>query len=344
MEAVAHVLDDPQATRRAGAYALEAGVGRTLKAALRAFGSPELAYTNVARSNQKFSRNSRMEVLMVGNGYATLSHRQVVDVRNTKVDCLYNQGLLGVLPELFGLAPARVTHTQCALDGADACVYDVRWERRSRMARWSPTVTVAGATAPAARRSRHPCCRWLRAARGWRWPARRRGPARRAAAQPPPTDLEAELDTGCDRPNRCAGRCASWPGELDLDSADDLDRRRRAQGRGRRRARWCWRRTARWWCSAPAASAPRPSGRWRTGSRAGRRAARGAGDRTTWTHRRRWRRCWRAAAVDLAVLARRWPAWPARAGCWCCSRAPATPSCPRTWTGSRPTPPRRAWP
>ncbi len=154
MEAVTHVLEDPQATRRAGAYALETGVGSTLKAALRAFGSPELAYTNVARSNQKFSRNSRMEVLMVGNGYATLSHHQVVDVRNTKVDCLYNQGLLGVLPELFGLPPARVTHTQCALDGADSCIYDVRWEQRSRMVRWSPTVT-AGRRAGRRRRRSH---------------------------------------------------------------------------------------------------------------------------------------------------------------------------------------------
>ncbi len=144
MQAMTHVLDDPDATRRAGAYALETGVGATLKAALRAFGSPELAYSNVARSNERFSRNSRMEVLMVGNGYATLSYRQVVDVRHTRVDCLYNQGLLGVLPELFGLPPARVSHTQCALDGADACLYDIRWERRGLLERWSPTATAAG--------------------------------------------------------------------------------------------------------------------------------------------------------------------------------------------------------
>ena len=149
MQAMTHVLDDPEATRRAGAYALETGVGTTLKAALRAFGSPQLAYANVARSNERFSRNSRMEVLMVGNGYATLSYRQVVDVRDTRVDCLYNQGLLGVLPKLFGLPPARVTHTQCALDGADACVYDVHWERRGHLARWSPTATAAGALAGA---------------------------------------------------------------------------------------------------------------------------------------------------------------------------------------------------
>ena len=262
MEAVTHVLEDPQATRRAGAYALETGVGSTLKAALRAFGSPELAYTNVARSNHKFSRNSRMDVLMVGNGYATLSHHQVVDVRNTKVDCLYNQGLLGVLPELFGLPPARVTHTQCALDGADSCIYDVRWEQRSRMVRWSPSVTAAGvlvggagaatALAPAERVGRG-------AGAGRRGGVGRldhsRGPAAAdrpgvRAGQPGAIGrIAAQLAES-------AGRGAG-PGQ-----ADDLDRRWRAQGRGRRRrGAGSWRRTARWRCSAPAASAPRPSGR-----------------------------------------------------------------------------------
>ena len=213
MEAVTHVLEDPQATRRAGAYALETGVGSTLKAALRAFGSPELAYTNMARSNQKLSRNSRMEVLMVGNGYATLSHHQVVDVRNTKVDCLYNQGLLGVLPELFGLAPARVTHTQCALDGADSCIYDVRWERRSRMVRWSPTVTAAGvliggagaatALAPA---SVSGAALALAGAAAWAGSAT-------AAARRRLTDLESELDTPGEI-GRIAAQLAacSWPG------------------------------------------------------------------------------------------------------------------------------------
>ncbi len=217
MEAVTHVLEDPHATRRAGAYALQTGVGSTLKAALRAFGSPELAYTNVARSNQKVSRNSRMEVLMVGNGCATLSHHQVVDVRNTKVDCLYNQGLLGVLPELFGLAPARVTHTQCALDGADSCIYDVRWERRSRMARWSPTVTAAGvlvggagaatALAPA---SVSGAALALAGAAAWAGSAT-------AAARRRLTEVESELDNRVRSAESLRNSLGQLAGELDPD-------------------------------------------------------------------------------------------------------------------------------
>ena len=231
MHAVAHVLDDPQATRRAGAYALEAGVGTTLKAALRAFGSPELAYANVARSNHKFSRNSRMEVLMVGDGYATLSYRQVVDVRNTRVDCLYNQGLLGVLPQLFGLAPARVTHTQCALDGADACVYDVRWERRSRLARWSPTVTAAGVAGRARRRGGHVRAGGRAGARRWRWAAPRRWAASAVVATAaPPRDLEAELDTRVRSADSLRTSLRQLAGELDLEALMTLiGRRRRAR-------------------------------------------------------------------------------------------------------------------
>ena len=222
MHALTHVLDDPQATRRAGSFALEAGVGTPLKAALRAFGSPELAYANVARSNHKFSRNSRMEVLVVGNGYATLSYRQVVDVRNTKVDCLYNQGLLAVLPQLFGLAPARVTHSQCALDGGDACVYDVRWERRSRVARWSPTVTVAGALAGAAGAAATfvPVAApagalALGGAAAWAGSSVIASRRRRA-------DLEAELDTRVRSADSLRTSLRQLAGELDTDTLMNL--------------------------------------------------------------------------------------------------------------------------
>ena len=127
MEAVTHVLDDPQVTMRAGR--VRAGDRRrdALKAALRAFGSPELAYTNVARSNHKFSRNSGMKVLMRGDGYGPSPppHRGRAQHQGRLP---LQPGPAGLRPELFGIAPARVTHTQCALDGADSCIYDVRWD------------------------------------------------------------------------------------------------------------------------------------------------------------------------------------------------------------------------
>ena len=147
IHAAADVLDDPQVTRRAGEHALDAGVGDVLKAALRAFGSPELVYANLARANHKFNRHSRMEVSALGDGFATAVFRHVVDVRPTRLDCLLNVGILSCGPALFGLAPARVTHPECVLDGGAACVYEIRWDERGRIARWSPTAAVAGGLA-----------------------------------------------------------------------------------------------------------------------------------------------------------------------------------------------------
>ena len=149
IHAAADVLDDPQVTMRAGEYALEAGVGDALKAALRAFGSPELVYANVARANHKFNRHSVMKVHSRGDGHVTVAFRHIVDVRPTRLDCLFNVGVLSCGPTLFGMAPARVTHTECVLDGADECVYEVRWDQRGLLARWSPTATFAGTAAAA---------------------------------------------------------------------------------------------------------------------------------------------------------------------------------------------------
>ncbi len=232
MEAVAHVLDDPQATRRAGAHALEAGVGTTLKAALRAFGSPELVYANVARGNDKLSRHSRMDARRVSKCQATLSYRHVVDVRYSRVDCLYNQGVLAVVPELFGLPPARVSQTQCALDGAEACVYEIRWEPRSRLARWSPMATAAGVVAGAAGAAlaylpvTAPGAA-VAVAGGAAWAGSSAITARRRR-----TDLEAELETRVRSAESLRTSLRQLAGELDPESlaTQIIDGGRRAMG------------------------------------------------------------------------------------------------------------------
>ena len=35
--------------------------------------------------------------------------------------------MLSIVPELFGLPRAQLTHLECVGDGADACVYELRW-------------------------------------------------------------------------------------------------------------------------------------------------------------------------------------------------------------------------
>ena len=216
IHAAADVLDDPQVTMRAGEYALEANVGDALKAALRAFGSPEGVYANVARANHKFNRHSVMKVRSRGDGHATVAFRHIVDVRPTRLDCLFNVGILSCGPRLFGLAPARVTHTDCVLDGADECVYEVTWDQRGRVARWSPTVTFAGATAGAAGAAMAlvPLAAGgaglaLAGAAGWAGSAALVNSRRRA-------DLEAELEMRVRSADSLRRSLRTLSGELDL--------------------------------------------------------------------------------------------------------------------------------
>ena len=44
-----------------------------------------------------------------------------------KLDCDYTAGLLSVIPQLFGLPAANVTHDACGSNGAPCCEFDVTW-------------------------------------------------------------------------------------------------------------------------------------------------------------------------------------------------------------------------
>ena len=146
-EGLAEVLDDSDATRRAGAIVLELNVADSLKVALRALGSPRLVYQNVVRASAKFSARHRMRMLEVGRDHATVEFSDVGGGPVHLLDCKYTAGLLTCVPALFGLAPARVSHPQCAVDGADACVYDVTWDRAAVTTRAVLGGTVLSAAA-----------------------------------------------------------------------------------------------------------------------------------------------------------------------------------------------------
>jgi diguanylate cyclase (GGDEF)-like protein len=130
-EALAEVLEDPAATRHAGAAALELNVATGLKVALRALGSPRLVYQQIIRANGKFSARHAMETLELGRESARIAFSDLGGEPVHPLDCQYNIGLLSCVPAIFGRPPARVTHTTCAARGADACVYDVAWDRQA---------------------------------------------------------------------------------------------------------------------------------------------------------------------------------------------------------------------
>jgi diguanylate cyclase (GGDEF)-like protein len=127
LRAASEVLHDRRAPWKVGEMACEARTGGALKLALRALGSPRTVYANVPRASGKFSRTHRMEIVELGDGEARFAWRDLVGRRYEPEDCLYSAGLLACIPKLFGLPPAEVEHVECARDGAETCVYDVRW-------------------------------------------------------------------------------------------------------------------------------------------------------------------------------------------------------------------------
>ena len=128
-EALVEVLRDPDATRKAGASALEANVGEGLKIALRALGSPRLVYQHIVRANAKFSVRHEMRLLDLGADSARMEFVDVTGGEIHELDCNYTIGLLSCVPALFGQAPARVSHPACAALGAERCVYELKWDR-----------------------------------------------------------------------------------------------------------------------------------------------------------------------------------------------------------------------
>ena len=141
-EAAATVLGDRDAALHIGGAAIDLNVASGLKLALRTFGSPRLVYANVARTAGRFTSTHRLDLVEVSGTHARFRYADVAGVGYHRVDCQYNLGLFSCVPTLFGDLPALVQHSTCALHGAEACVYDVRWGHESTgaqrtAARWT---------------------------------------------------------------------------------------------------------------------------------------------------------------------------------------------------------------
>lgn len=131
-EAAVQVLEDPRCTYDMGATALRVGLSHSVVLVLRALGSPRQVYRQLPRSVPKFSTTSTMEIVECGPTSATFRYRLHDGFVHSRLDCLYAQGLMTVVPVLFGLPYAEMVHDECESDGAPACVYQLSWRARSR--------------------------------------------------------------------------------------------------------------------------------------------------------------------------------------------------------------------
>jgi diguanylate cyclase (GGDEF)-like protein/putative nucleotidyltransferase with HDIG domain len=127
-EETAKVLDNPGFLVDMASLSLDLKVAGGLKVALRTLGSPQLVYRSVVRANARFNGSHAMELISIGGGQV---RTRFVDISGERrfhhLDCEYSAALLSIVPELFGLPRAQLTHLECVGDGADACVYELRW-------------------------------------------------------------------------------------------------------------------------------------------------------------------------------------------------------------------------
>jgi diguanylate cyclase (GGDEF)-like protein len=135
-EATADVLENPGFLADMSALALDLKVAGGLKVALRTLGSPQLVYRSVVRANARFNGSHAMELISIGHGHA---RARFVDMSGERrfhhLDCEYSAAMLRIVPELFGLPSAQLTHIECVGDGADSCVYELRWREHVSVGR-----------------------------------------------------------------------------------------------------------------------------------------------------------------------------------------------------------------
>jgi diguanylate cyclase (GGDEF)-like protein/putative nucleotidyltransferase with HDIG domain len=147
-EASARVLHDPDFLVDMAGMALDLKVAGGLKVALRTLGSPQLVYRSIVRANSRFNGSHAMELISVERDRA---RTRFVDISGERrfhpLDCEYSAAMLALVPELFGLPRAELTHLQCVGDGADACVYELRWREHPSTVRGVLAAGVASGAA-----------------------------------------------------------------------------------------------------------------------------------------------------------------------------------------------------
>ena len=144
------VLGDPQVAEHVGAAALDMSVALALKRTLRALGTPAFVYGNVVRANARFNWAHELVVTARSPASVSMRYRDLAGVGYHRYDCEYTKGLLSTVPQLFGLPPARVTHTVCGAQGADCCEFEVRWASSTRGLERAAFAVAIGAGAMAA--------------------------------------------------------------------------------------------------------------------------------------------------------------------------------------------------
>ena len=133
--AATEVLDVPDPMFDLGSAAMRSGLANSLVLVLRTLGTPRQVFRRLPRATAKFTTVSTMEILDTTATSATVALHLHEGYAHSALDCDYARGLATTIPEIFGLPTGVITSAQCQVAGGPTCVYEVTWERRSRLRR-----------------------------------------------------------------------------------------------------------------------------------------------------------------------------------------------------------------
>lgn len=94
---------------------------------LTALTSCSFAYRKIVDISPRFLKAGTLKLLELGRNKAVIEYRLKDDLKPDRNDCLFTKGQFASLPVFWNLPPARIKEVQCAAQGADSCVYDIRW-------------------------------------------------------------------------------------------------------------------------------------------------------------------------------------------------------------------------
>jgi two-component system NtrC family sensor kinase len=108
-------------------------------------GDPRTIYARQDVFHRQVLRWVRLEIVDMGRTRAVFRQVPLPGYRMPRWGCTWLKVALARYPTNWGLPRARVIESRCAVDGADACVLEVRW-RNPSLGPWFWTPTLVGIT------------------------------------------------------------------------------------------------------------------------------------------------------------------------------------------------------
>jgi signal transduction histidine kinase len=150
--------NDPALFDRCGRLVASPRYAGLLRPLFRTFGTPLLAYTQIAQSAPRFNKVGRMMILEKRRGRIKIEYRCHPDGPRERsvLVCRTRAAQLAGLPTLFDLPPADVNHPVCMHRGEDTCIYEFTWQEPAGRLMSRAGLLAGGVTGFLAAHSVHP--------------------------------------------------------------------------------------------------------------------------------------------------------------------------------------------